>query len=154
MLDVEAATRLRRAVSRIARQLNASATSEGLTPTQASVLGLIASRGPLNLARLGELEGLNPTMLSRVVGVLADAGLIIRNPAPSDLRVQLVTATPDGVFVHERIKSARAEIVSAAATRLASDQVAALLQALPALEGLGEQLSRIQQTTTTRPGRR
>ena len=153
MLDVEAATRLRRAVSRIARRLNASATSEGLTPTQASVLGLIAGRGPTGLARLAELEGLNPTMLSRVVGALTDAGLIARNPDPSDLRVQLVTATPAGVAAHERIKSARAQIVSASAARLTTDQLAALLQALPALEGLADELS-TQQHATGAPGKR
>ena len=51
MLDVESATHLRGVVSRIARRLNASATSEGLTPTQASVLGLIAARGPLGQVR-------------------------------------------------------------------------------------------------------
>lgn len=142
MLDVEAATRLRRAVSRIARRLNASATSEGLTPTQASVLGLIAGRGPLGLARLAEIEGLNPTLLSRVVGALADAGLIARNPDPSDLRVQLVEATDAGISVNERIKSARAGIVSASAAHLSGDEVSALLQALPALEGLADQLDR------------
>lgn len=154
MLDVEAATRLRRAVSRIARQLNASATSEGLTPTQASVLGLIAARGPLGLARLAEMERLNPTMLSRVVGALTDAGLIVRKPDPSDLRVQLVTATPGGAAAHERIKSARAQTVSASAARLPSDQVAALLQALPALEGLADELSSIRQPATDGPVQR
>ena len=86
MLDVESATQLRGVVMRIARRLNASATSEGLTPTQASVLGLIAARGPLGLAQLAELEGLNPTMLSRVIGALTSAGLIVRTPDPADLR--------------------------------------------------------------------
>lgn len=154
MLDVEAVTRLRRAVSRIARQLNASSTSEGLTPAQASVLGLIASRGPLSLARLADLEGINPTMLSRVVGALTDAGLIQRNPDPSDLRVQLVKATGEGAVVHERIKSARAQVVSASAARLPGDQVAALLQAVPALEGLADELNRVQHPAADRPGKR
>lgn len=141
MLDVEAATQLRSVVSRIARRLNASATSEGLTPTQASVLGLIVARGPLGLARLVELEGLNPTMLSRVVRALVSAGLIIRRPDPSDLRAQLVEATPEGAQTNERIKNARARIVSHSAARLAEEQVDALLRALPALEVLAEQLT-------------
>jgi DNA-binding MarR family transcriptional regulator len=142
MFDVEAATRLRRAVSRIARRLNVSATSEGLTPTQASVLGLICGSGPLSMARLAEAEGLNPTLLSRVVGALGDAGLIGRNPDPSDLRVQLVEATDAGISVNERIKSARAGVVSASAEHLSAGEVSALLQALPALEGLADQLDR------------
>jgi DNA-binding MarR family transcriptional regulator len=142
MLDAESAIHLRGVISRIARRLNVSATSEGLTPTQASVLALIAARGPLGLTQLAELEGLNPTMLSRVIGALTTAGFIVRKPHPSDLRAQLVEATADGVRVHERIKSARARVVSESAANLPDDQVAALINALPALEALAEQLSR------------
>ena len=116
MLDVESATHLRGVVMRIARRLNASATSEGLTPTQASVLGLIAARGPLGLAQLAELEGLNPTMLSRVIGALTSAGLIVRTPDPADLRAWQVAATPEGTRMHERIKTARAQVVSESAS--------------------------------------
>jgi DNA-binding MarR family transcriptional regulator len=142
MLDVESATHLRSVVSRIARRLNASATSEGLTPTQASVLGLIAARGPLGLTQLAELEGLNPTMLSRVISALTSADLIVRTPDPSDLRALQVTATPEGARMNERIKSARAQVVSESAENLSHEQVQALIAALPALEALAEQLAR------------
>lgn len=141
MLDVESATHLRGVVSRIARRLNASATSEGLTPTQASVLGLIAARGPLGLAQLAELEGLNPTMLSRVVGALTSADLIVRTPDPADLRALQVAATAEGSRMHERIKSARARVVSDSAANLTGEQVQALMAALPALDALAEQLA-------------
>lgn len=144
MLDVESATHLRGVVSRIARRLNASATSEGLTPTQASVLGLIVARGPLGLAQLAELEGLNPTMLSRVVSALTSAELIVRTPDPADLRALQVAATPEGARVHERIKSARAQVVSDSAAHLPEEQVQALIAALPALDALAEQLARPQ----------
>ena len=142
MLDVESATHLRGAVSRIARRLNASATSEGLTPTQASVLGLIAARGPLGLAQLAELEGLNPTMLSRVIGALTSAELIVRRPDPADLRAWQVAATPEGSRMRERIKTARAQVVSDSAANLPAEQVQALIAALPALDALAEQLAR------------
>ena len=141
MLDVESATHLRGVVGRIARRLNASATSEGLTPTQASVLSLIAARGPIPLALLAELEGLNPTMLSRVITALTSAGYIVRKTNASDLRALRVEATAQGVQIHERMKSARARIVSESAANLPEAQVAALLDALPALEALAEQLA-------------
>src|SRR6201996_4916497 len=73
-MDVEQVTRLRSVISRLARQLNDTSTDEGLTPTQYSVLGLVRNRGPLGLAELASLEGLNPTMLSRVVKVLDERG--------------------------------------------------------------------------------
>ena len=82
-MDDEGAIRLRRVISKLARQLNASSTGEGLTPSQASVLGLIVARGPLGLTELGELEGINPTMLSRVIGRLVEMNLITRTPDPA-----------------------------------------------------------------------
>jgi hypothetical protein len=44
--------------------------------------------------------------------------------------------------VHERIKNARAQVVSDSAARLPADQVEALIAALPALDALAEQLAR------------
>ena len=83
-MDADGVTRLRGVIARLARQLNASSTSEGLTPSQASVLGLVVFRGPLSLGELADLEGLNPTMLSRVVGRLQELELIRRIPDPAD----------------------------------------------------------------------
>ena len=77
-MDDDAVIRLRRVVLRLARRLNTASGEEGLTPTQASVLGITATRGPLSLAELTELEGINPTMLSRVIGKLDSFGLINR----------------------------------------------------------------------------
>jgi hypothetical protein len=42
----------------------------GASPAHAFVLAIVVNRGPLGLAELIEIEGLNPTMLSRVVGRL------------------------------------------------------------------------------------
>jgi DNA-binding MarR family transcriptional regulator len=85
-----------RVVLRLARQLNAASREEGLTPTQASVLGITTARGPLSLAELTELEGINPTMLSRVVGKLDSFGLIRRLRDPDDFRAARVEVTPEG----------------------------------------------------------
>ncbi|PZS27145.1 MAG: hypothetical protein DLM58_19220 [Pseudonocardiales bacterium] len=57
------------------RRLNDSAAHEGLTITQASILGLLAGRGEVSLSELVRLEAINPTMLSRVVGKIESAGL-------------------------------------------------------------------------------
>jgi DNA-binding MarR family transcriptional regulator len=143
VLDAESATHLRGAISRIARRLNASATSQGLTPTQASVLGLIAVGGEFSLTQLAELEGLNPTMLSRVVRALTSEGLIVRRPS-SDLRSAYVEASPTGIAMHKRIKSERARVVSECASKLTDEQVGALINALPALDALAEELNKMK----------
>jgi DNA-binding MarR family transcriptional regulator len=142
-MDEDGAIRLRRVISMLARQLNASSTGAGLTPSQASVLGLIVARGPLTLADLGDLEGLNPTMLSRVISRLAAMGLIVRIPDPADLRSVSVVSTPDGKRVDQEIKARRAAAVSRCIELLPPAEAAALTAALPALEDLAETMREV-----------
>ncbi len=139
-MDQDTVIRLRRVVLRLARQLNAASADEGLTPTQASVLGITTARGPLSLAELIEAEGLNPTMLSRVVGKLDSFGLIRRLRDPDDSRAARVEVTPEGQRTYQRIAAQRAAIISECVAGLARDQEAALVAALPALENLAEDL--------------
>lgn len=137
-MDDELVARLRGVIGRLARQLNATSTGEGLTPTQYSVLGLIRSRGPLGLAELSDLEGINPTMLSRIVRKLDDGGLIRKLPDPSDLRAVRVEITPDGSEVHERIRERRSRMLSDWIGQLPDDTRDTLLASVPALEALAE----------------
>ena len=139
-MEEEGVIRLRRVVLRLARQLNAASVGEGLTPTQASVLGIVTNRGPLGLTELTEIEGLNPTMLSRVVGKLDSFGLIRRLRDPDDFRAARVEVTPKGRNVYQRIRAQRSAVISESVAGLPDGQQAALLAALPALEGLAEDL--------------
>ena len=139
-MDDETVIRLRRVVLRLARQLNAASVGEGLTPTQASVLGIVANRGPLGLTELTEIEGLHPTMLSRVVGKLDSFGLIRRLRDPDDFRAARVEATDEGEQAYQRIAAQRAAILSERVAGLPPEQAAALVAALPALENLAEDL--------------
>jgi DNA-binding MarR family transcriptional regulator len=135
-LDNEALTRLRQAVSHLARQLNKSATDENLTPSQASVLGVIAGSGPIGLPELTRLEGLNPTMLSRMISKLDEAGYIVRTTLPNDQRAVVVEVTDAGLAIHSKIHSSRADVVAQAVRRLPPGQQQSLTEALPALEAL------------------
>jgi DNA-binding MarR family transcriptional regulator len=137
-MDVELVARLRAVIGRLARQLNETSTGEGLTPTQYSVLALVRTRGPLGLAELTELEGLNPTMLSRVIRVLDDAGLILRSPDPGDMRAARLEITPAGEQMHERIRERRTSVLTECLNRLPPQTAAALLDNVPALEALAE----------------
>jgi DNA-binding MarR family transcriptional regulator len=139
-IDEETVIRLRRVVLRLARQLNAASLGEGLTPTQASVLSIVTHRGPLGLTELTEIEGLNPTMLSRVVGKLDSFGLIRRLRDPEDFRAARVEVTPEGKQANQRIAAQRAAILSERVSGLPPEQEAALVEALPALENLAEDL--------------
>jgi DNA-binding MarR family transcriptional regulator len=138
MTDTETLSKLRAVISKLARELNATATAEGLTPTQASVLGLITYRGPLGLTELARLEGLNPTMLSRVVGRLTELGLIQRDPNPDDLRAIRVESTDTGRQLHERVKLLRTEAIGSCLDQLPEETARTIIEALPALEELAK----------------
>ncbi len=137
-MDDDGAIRLRRVIGKLARELNSSSTGAGLTPSQASVLGLIVARGPLSLGELGDLEGLNPTMLSRVISRLQALGLIDRIPDPADLRSASVLSTPAGQRVDHEVKARRAAAVSRCLELLPPVRVQVLTDALPALEELAD----------------
>jgi DNA-binding MarR family transcriptional regulator len=149
-MDDDVAIRLRRVISMLARQLNASSTGAGLTPSQASVLGLIVARGPLGLPELSELEGLNSTMLSRMVSRLQAMGLIERIPDPADLRSAFVTGTAAGKQIDQQIKAQRAAAVSRCVDLLSAERVTTLTKALPALEELAETMRNLTRADQAR----
>jgi DNA-binding MarR family transcriptional regulator len=137
-MNADDATRLRRVIAKLARELNSSSTGTGLTSSQASVLGLISVHGPVGLSELSDLEGLNPTMLSRVISKLHNQGLIVRIPDPTDLRTASVVCTPAGKRVHRQVKARRAAVVARSLRVLPPEQASLLTQALPALEAFAE----------------
>lgn len=140
-MDAELVSRMRRVIGRLSRELNTTTTAEGLTPSQASVLGLVAVRGPLGLGELAKLEGLNPTMLSRVVRKLDERGLIERLTDPDDQRAARVRVTTTGEDTHTRVARQRNEVVSECLDRLPEQAVDQLVTALPALESLAVELT-------------
>jgi DNA-binding MarR family transcriptional regulator len=139
-MNVELVARLRMVISRLARQLNDASTGAGLTPTQYSVLALIRIRGPLGLTELTELEGLNPTMVSRVVRVLDEQGLIRRMPDPADMRAARVEVTWQGEQVHDRVREQRTAVLTECLERLPPQTAQTLLAAVPAMESLAEEV--------------
>lgn len=139
-MDTELVDRLRAVIPRLARVLNDTSTGEDLTPTQYSVLALTRVRGPLGLTELTELEGLNPTMLSRVVKTLDERGLIRRMQDPGDLRAARIQATPEGEKVHDRVRAQRTRVLSDCLRALPPQAADTLLGAVPELEVLAEAL--------------
>lgn len=135
-IDADDVTRLRAAIGRLSRQLNASVVDVGFSPSQLSVLGTVTRRGPIGIGELAELEGMNPTMLSRIVGKLSDADLVVRIAHPDDGRAVVVETTAAGRKLHQRAQEQRSTLISARLQSLPEGQAAQLVAALPALEAL------------------
>jgi DNA-binding MarR family transcriptional regulator len=134
--DADAAARLRAIVGAMSRRLNSTARGAGLTTSQLSTLGVIARQGPLRLSELAEIEHMNPTMLSRVVGTLVEAGLLRRTADPDDRRAGLVEVTATGRRTHDRLREQRGRILAEGLAELDATDRKHVERALPALEAL------------------
>lgn len=154
--DAEDVARLRVALARIARRLDRQTRgdrslggrgpgdqdqSDALTRTQTSVLATVAMRGPLRISELADIEGVNPTMLSRIVGKLEDSGLLRRRTDPDDGRAALVETTTPGRDLHQRLRAERTRLLAERLAAMPDDASAVLLTALPALEALAQALT-------------
>src|ERR1700683_3216579 len=97
-LDAATATRLRAVLGRLSRQLRttAASTDAGLTPTKISVLLSVDRRGTTRISEVAEIEALNPTLLSRTISTLVDAGLLDRVSDAGDRRTAWVRVTDGG----------------------------------------------------------
>ena len=138
--QLEVATRLRGAIARADRLLARQVTGSGLTRTQFSVLGALARSGQLRLGELVEREGLNPTMLSRIVGALESADLLRRTPDPDDGRAVRLEVTPAGTELYAELQRERTALIEDYLDGLPDASVRRLVDALPVLEGLAEHL--------------
>jgi DNA-binding MarR family transcriptional regulator len=141
-LDLDTAARLRIAIGRLSRRLRTTAagSAAGLTPTRISVLLTVVRDGPIRLSALATSESLNPTMLSRVIADLVDAGLLERTSDDGDRRAAWVQATDAGEQLAQRMRRERTDAVNAALEELPPAERRLLEKALPALEALAEQL--------------
>ncbi len=141
-LDPDSAARLRAVIGRLNRRLRptSAGAAAGLTPTRLSLLFTVVRRGSIGLSELAAMEGINPTMLSRIVGDLVEAGLLERACDPADRRAALVRLTPEGRQLAEEMRTERTDVLNGALEALAPGDLERLEQALPALERLAEAL--------------
>ncbi len=141
MFDGDDVARLRIALGRISRLLDRQSRGRELTGTQASVLATVVRRGPLRISELAECEGINPTMLSRIVAKLESAELLHRTPDPDDGRAARVEPTEAGTELNRRQRAERTQLLTDRLAGLPGSRARELLAALPALEALAEQLA-------------
>jgi DNA-binding MarR family transcriptional regulator len=139
-VDSDPTTRLRAVIGRLSRRLRPTVAGSGLTPSQTSVLFTVVRLGPLRLSEISEIEGINPTMLSRITAQLCRSGLIDRESDPDDRRAALVHATAAGQRLRTRIHRERTEALQEHMAKLSEEQRELLWGALPVLEALAEQI--------------
>jgi DNA-binding MarR family transcriptional regulator len=104
--DEEVASRLRVAVNRLQRRLRQEALG-GLSPGQASTLGTVRRLGHPTLGELAAEEQVQPPSMTRIVGHLVAAGLVLREADEADRRSVRVRVTPEGERTLQRIRRAK-----------------------------------------------
>jgi DNA-binding MarR family transcriptional regulator len=139
-IETDEVTRLRAAIFRLGRWLRPTEAAAELTPTQISVLMTVVRHGPVGIADLAATAELNPTMLSRILAVLVERGLVRRVPDPDDRRAALVEATAAGRKLRERMRREQSAKLAPLLDDLPAEERQAIVIALPALESLVELL--------------
>lgn len=113
-----------------------------LSPSQREVLFTIVRSGPIRLADVAQDEGLNPTMVSRIVAHLEAAQLVTRSPDEDDARVVHLASTDAGRALWQEIRNERTDALVFAIGQLSKEEQATLVGVLPLLESLVEIVKR------------
>jgi DNA-binding MarR family transcriptional regulator len=136
-VDRELVVQLRLAVMRLARRLRQQTEGE-ITASQLSALASLHRLGPLTLGALAAVERVRPPTMTRIVGHLEAAGLVVRRPAPGDRRSAQVELSPAGRELLDRSRTRKDAYLAERLATLAPAEVAVLRQAAAALERLLE----------------
>lgn len=107
-----------------------AAGDAGVTLPQHRALVLLATRGPQRMVDLAELLGVNSSTATRNCDRLQRRGLVQRDPAVQDRRAVLVTITPAGQRVVQRVSQARRREISRILRGMPAEGRPALLAAL------------------------
>jgi len=136
-VDRELVVQLRLAVMRLARRLRQQTEGE-ITASQLSALSSVSRLGPLTLGALAAVERVRPPTMTRIVGHLEAAGLLVRRPAPADRRSAEVELSPSGRELLDRSRTRKDAYLAERLATLGPDELAVLRRAAAVLERLLE----------------
>jgi DNA-binding MarR family transcriptional regulator len=131
--QADLAVRLRLVIARTARRLRQEAGSE-LSPSQAAALATIDRHGPLTPSELADRERIKRPTATRVIAWLEEAGLVDRTPDPQDGRSSLVTLTPAGRVLLDRVRTRKDVYLARRLRELDPEERATLDRAAAILE--------------------
>jgi DNA-binding MarR family transcriptional regulator len=127
-LDV-AVNEFGQAIRLLVRRLRATGAEQGLSWTEASVLGRLASNGPVTTADLARAEGVKPQSMRVTVATLEGMGLVGRKPHPTDGRQVNIELTDEGAATRASALKAKQAWLSEAVARLDEEQRETLFRA-------------------------
>src|ERR1043166_586871 len=123
--DTELASRLRLAVTRLARKLRQQGP-DPITASQLSALATIERLAPLTLGDLARVEQVQAPTMTRIVALLEEQALVVREVDASDRRVARVSPTPAGRRLLERSRSRKNAYLAARLRGLSAEERAVI----------------------------
>src|SRR5262252_3308620 len=141
--DPGLATALRISVSRLARRLRVERAAAGLgepdlSETQLAALATLERHGAMTPGELAEHEKVQPPSMTRVIAALADWQLVTRAPHPTDRRQVILTVTPEGRDLVQKVRRRREAWLARRLAELSPQERATLRAAAPILEKLSQ----------------
>lgn len=134
----ELANTLRIGVMRLERRLRSQRSSEVLTVSQLSALGILDRLGPLSPTQLAAAERVQPPSMTRVVSALEELGFVYRHPHQSDGRQWVIALTEAGRALLAENRSLRQAWLEARLDELTPQERDALRRAAPIMQRLAD----------------
>ncbi len=134
----ELASTLRIGVMRLERRLRSERSSEGLTVSQLSVLGILHRQGPLSPSQLAAIERVQPPSMTRVVAALEALSLVVRGAHVSDGRQSVIALTEQGRALLAEDRSRRQAWLACRLDELSPAEQEALRAASPIIQRLAD----------------
>lgn len=148
--DIEAVTSALLTASRLLVAISArslDAVDAGVTLPQFRMLMGLCTQGPMKLASLADLLGVNPSTALRMAERLSLAGMLTRRTNPNNRREIILEPAPAGHRLVEEVTARRRAEIARVVARLGAEQRAALVGALDAFVEAGDELP----ATVTQP---
>ena len=141
--DTGLATALRISVSRLARRLRVERlmpelAEPALSDTQLAALATLERHGAMSPGDLAEHEKVQPPSMTRVIAALVDWELVTRAPHPTDRRQVILTVTPQGRSLVQRVRRRKEAWLAQKLAALSPQERATLREAAPILEKLSQ----------------
>lgn len=112
---------------------------ETITFPQFRTLMILFNEGPINLATLAQLLGVQPSTTGRMVDRLVDAGLIDRRAHPRSRRELVVELTGHGKAVVRQVTARRRAEIAEVVRKMPARERRGLVRALNAFTAAGEE---------------
>lgn len=110
---------------------------ETITFAQFRTLVILSNEGPINLATLAQLLGVQPSTTGRMVDRLVGVGLIDRRPHPRSRRELLAELTAHGEGVVQEVTARRRAVIAEIAGKMPARERRGLVRALNAFTAAG-----------------